>query len=87
MMSYKDVEDVELDNGVCLYDLTEKQVLALQIAKWYIENNRSIRGTAKDFSVSKNCVHRALYRDIRYLSSDLYVQAKNIRRRNKSGKF
>lgn len=87
MMSYLDVKDVELDDGVCLYELSEKDILALQLALWYIDNNHSIRGTARDFSVSKSSVHRALAERIRYLSSDLYLKVQTIRRRNKSGKF
>mgnify|MGYP004457286827 FL=1 len=87
MMSYLDVEHVELDDGVCLYELSDKDILALQLALWYIDNNHSIRGTARDFSVSKSSVHRALTERIRYLSSDLYLKSQTIRRRNKSGKF
>jgi putative DeoR family transcriptional regulator (stage III sporulation protein D) len=54
------------------------------LALYLIENNSTVRGTAKFFGISKSTVHKDITYRLRRLDPVLYVEVNRILAKNKS---
>lgn len=63
-------------------DYIEKR--AIELALFIIENNATVRKTAKVFNVSKSTVHKDVHERLRKINPSLYKQAQAILEFNKS---
>lgn len=57
--------------------LSERQKLIKEIARFMIVYNTSIRETAQEYNISKTTLHRWIYKELRFIDDDLFVQVKN----------
>ena len=60
-----------------LMSLSEKQKLIKEIARSMIVYNTSIRETAQKFDIPKTTVHRWIYKELRFIDDELFMQVKN----------
>lgn len=60
-----------------LMNLSEKQKLIKEIASFMIVYNTSIRETAQEYDIPKTTLHRWIYKELRFIDDDLFVQVKN----------
>lgn len=68
--------------GVFLKDYIEER--AVEIATYIIENNATVRQTAKRFGISKSTVHKDVTDRLRHLNPALAAQARIVLDVNKS---
>jgi putative DeoR family transcriptional regulator (stage III sporulation protein D) len=57
---------------------------AVKLAQYIIENNATVRQTAKKFSISKSTVHKDVSERLRGYNESLYRQVKKVLEQNKS---
>lgn len=57
--------------------LSERQKLIKEIARYMIVYNTSIRETAQVYDIPKTTLHRWIYKELRFIDDDLFVQVKN----------
>ena len=57
---------------------------AMELARYIIENNSTVRATAKIFNVSKSTVHKDVHERLTKINPLLYEQAKTILEQNKA---
>ncbi len=57
---------------------------AVELARYIIENDATVRDAAKRFGVSKSTVHKDLSERLRGIDRGLYVQARTVLERNKA---
>ena len=57
---------------------------AIQIANYIIENNATVRQTAKEFGISKSTVHKDVTDRLSQLNPSLAVEARKVLDVNKS---
>ena len=57
---------------------------AIELARYIIENNSTVRATAKIFNVSKSTVHKDVHERLTKINPLLYEQAKTILEQNKA---
>jgi len=57
---------------------------AVEIATYIIENNATVRQTAKQFGISKSTVHKDLSERLPAFNRPLYLQAKQVLEENKA---
>ena len=57
---------------------------AINIANYIIENNATVRQTAKEFGISKSTVHKDVTERLSQINSSLAVQARKVLDVNKS---
>lgn len=57
---------------------------AIELARYIIENNSTVRATAKIFNVSKSTVHKDVHERLTKINPVLYEQAKTILEQNKA---
>jgi putative DeoR family transcriptional regulator (stage III sporulation protein D) len=57
---------------------------AISLAQHIIENNATVRQTAKKFNISKSTVHKDVSERLRTLNESLYRQVKLVLEQNKS---
>lgn len=57
--------------------LSERQKLIREIARYMILYNTSIRETAQEYNIPKTTLHRWIYKELRFIDDDLYIQVKN----------
>ena len=57
---------------------------AVEIANYIIENNATVRQTAKQFRISKSTVHKDLSERLPAFNRPLYLQAKQVLEENKA---
>lgn len=57
---------------------------ALEVAHYIIENNATVRQTAKAFGVSKSTVHKDLVERLEYINPALAAQAREVLDLNKA---
>ena len=57
---------------------------AVKLAQYIIENNATVRQTAKEYSISKSTVHKDVSDRLRHYSETLYKQVKQVLEQNKS---
>lgn len=60
-----------------LTNLSEKQKLITEIANYMIVYDASIREASQNFDISKTTLHRWIYKELRFIDYDLFVQIKN----------
>ena len=56
---------------------------AINIAMYIIDNNTTVRQTAKAFGVSKSTVHKDVTERLKLLNRPLYLQAQAVLSKNK----
>ena len=56
---------------------------AVTLAQYMIENNATVRRTAKEFSISKSTVHKDVSERLRKQNYALYQQVKQVLEQNK----
>lgn len=57
---------------------------AVEIAYYIIENNATVRQTAKEFGISKSTVHKDVTERLQQINRGLAVQARQVLDMNKS---
>ena len=57
---------------------------AVKLAQYIIENNATVRQTAKKYSISKSTVHKDVSERLRSYNESLYKQVKQVLEQNKS---
>ncbi|MDL2233442.1 sporulation transcriptional regulator SpoIIID [Ruminococcaceae bacterium OttesenSCG-928-L11] len=57
---------------------------AVKLAQYIIENNATVRQTAKQFSISKSTVHKDVSERLKIYNEALYKQVKDVLEQNKS---
>lgn len=57
---------------------------AIELARYIVENNSTVRATAKIFNVSKSTVHKDVHERLTKINPVLYEQAKTILEQNKA---
>lgn len=68
---------VYIHKGVlCMYQ--DVYLRTLEYAWYIVENNTTIRATAKKFGVAKSTVHYDLKNRLKYYDKDLYFRVKEI---------
>jgi len=60
-----------------LTSLSERQKLIREIARYMIVYNTSIREAAKEYDIPKTTLHRWIYKELRFIDDDLFIQVKN----------
>ena len=56
---------------------------AIEIARYIIDNNTTVRQAAKHFGISKSTVHKDITERLRYVNPQLYRQVRKILDTNK----
>ena len=56
---------------------------AYTLAQYIIENNATVRATAKEYGVSKSTVHKDVTERLEHINSNLFGQVKNVLNINK----
>ena len=54
------------------------------LAKYLIENNSTVRETAKIFGISKSTVHKDVTEKLSKINYDLFLKVENVLQKNKS---
>ncbi len=57
---------------------------AIELAQYIIENNATVRQTAKKFNISKSTVHKDVSERLKTINESLYKQVKLVLEQNKS---
>ena len=63
-------------------DYIEDRVM--EIAQYIIDNNATVRSTAKVFSVSKSTVHKDVHERLIHINMNMYGQCRNVLEKNKA---
>lgn len=63
-------------------DYIEKR--AIELAEYIIEQNATVRKTAKVFNISKSTVHKDVHERLKRINPDLYNEAQAILEQNKA---
>ena len=63
-------------------DYIEERVL--EIARYIIDNNTTVRGAARVFNVSKSTVHKDVHERLLRINRDLYRRCNAVLERNKA---
>ena len=63
-------------------DYIEDRVMV--IAQYFIDNNATVRSTAKVFSVSKSTVHKDVHERLIHINMNMYGQCRNVLEKNKA---
>lgn len=85
--NYSNFKDIELNMGVCLYELNQIEMRTLEEARYLIDYKYPIRVSAKDLGVSKTTLHRDVTTVLPKLSIELYDQVRTILRSHRIIKF
>ena len=65
-------------DGITVYDLTLRQAKLLDACIFLVDNNTSLRTTARYTSFSKSTIHRFIHTELRSVSFELYKCAKRV---------
>jgi len=68
--------------GYVLKGLPEER--AIHLAQYIIENNATVRQTAKKFNISKSTVHKDVSERLKTINESLYNNVKAVLEQNKS---
>lgn len=63
-------------------DYIENRVL--EIAQYIVDNNATVRSTAKVFNVSKSTVHKDIHDRLKHIDRNMYRQCRNVLEKNKA---
>ncbi len=67
--------------AICLKGIVEER--AVLLAQYIIENQSTVRATAKKFDISKSTVHKDISERLQRINHNLYIQAKKVLEKNK----
>ena len=67
--------------GFFMKDYIEER--AIEIAKYIVKNNSTVRGTANVFKISKSTVHKDISERLKEVDLELYLKAREILINNK----
>lgn len=56
----------------------------VQLAAYMIENNATVRSTAKKFGISKSTVHKDVTQNLKIINKMMYYEVKKVLEKNKS---
>ncbi len=56
----------------------------IQLASYMIENNATVRNTAKKFGISKSTVHKDVTQTLRRVNKCLYIDVQKVLEKNKN---
>lgn len=62
----------------------EEKDRCIKLAEYLIENNSTVRATAKHFGISKSTVHKDIAEKLPHIQIDLYQKAKDVLEKNKA---
>lgn len=62
----------------------EEKDRCIKLAEYLIENNSTVRATAKHFGISKSTVHKDIAEKLPHIKIDLYQKAKDVLEKNKA---
>ena len=62
----------------------EEKDRCIKLAEYLIENNSTVRATAKHFGISKSTVHKDIAEKLPHIQFDLYQKAKDVLEKNKA---
>lgn len=65
-------------DGITVYDLTPRQAKLLDACIFLVDNNTSLRTTARNTYYSKSTIHRFIHTELRSVSFELYKCAKRV---------
>lgn len=57
---------------------------AIELAEYIIQNNATVRKTAKEFNISKSTVHKDVHERLKRINPELYREAQAILEQNKA---
>ena len=57
---------------------------AMEIARYIIENNTTVRQAAKQFGISKSTVHKDVTERLKHIDKDLYEEVREVLNQNKA---
>ena len=66
---------------VATYDEKDR---CIKLAEYLIDNNSTVRATAKYFGISKSTVHKDIAEKLPHIQYELYQKAKNVLEKNKA---
>ena len=65
-------------DDITVYDLAPRQAKLLDACIFLVDNNTSLRTTARNTSYSKSTIHRFIHTELRSVSFELYKCAKRV---------
>lgn len=68
--------------GGRMKDYIEKR--AVELAQYIVENNATVRKTAKAFNISKSTVHKDVHERLRRINPALYKESQAVLEQNKA---
>lgn len=72
---------IELGTRIVTYDEKDR---CIKLAEYLIDNNSTVRATAKHFGISKSTVHKDIAEKLPHIQTELYQKAKEVLDRNKA---
>lgn len=61
-----------LEAGIYSWNLSEREEEIFQIGHFLVDNRVSIRQCARNFDISKSCIHRRIHKELKDISFELY---------------
>lgn len=71
----------EIASWVATYDEKDR---CIKLAEYLIDNNSTVRATAKHFGISKSTVHKDIAEKLPHIQFELYQKAKDVLEKNKA---
>ena len=70
-------------NSYNLYKHKQIEERAVEVANYIIENNATVRETAKKFGISKSTVHKDVTETLRFVNRPLWEEVRRVLLQNK----
>ena len=71
----------EMASWIATYDEKDR---CTKLAQYLIDNNSTVRATAKHFGISKSTVHKDIAEKLPHIQFELYQKAKDVLEKNKA---
>ena len=71
----------EKASWIATYDEKDR---CIKLAEYLIDNNSTVRATAKRFGISKSTVHKDIAEKLPHIQFELYQKAKDVLEKNKA---
>ena len=71
----------EMASWIATYDEKDR---CIKLAEYLIDNNSTVRATAKHFRISKSTVHKDIAEKLPHIQFELYQKAKDVLEKNKA---
>ena len=71
----------EMASWIATYDEKDR---CIKLAEYLIDNNSTVRATAKHFGISKSTVHKDIAEKLPHIQFELYQKAKDVLEKNKA---